>query len=111
MNLDETLVEKMKQTAKQYLVKAGDMASIECLQNNVEFEGYKLNIILTNDSIANGEMLTWHLSVTNADDTAPVQEISEKVARMFLGTDYKVLPKWAFPSNMQFMDQYIKLMD
>jgi hypothetical protein len=110
MNLNEALVEQMKQTAKQFPMEAGDMASVECLQTNVEFEGHKLNILLTNDSI-NKEGIWWHLSVANANDTAPVQEISQKVARMFLGDFYKILPKLAFPPNMQFMDQYVKLID
>lgn len=110
MNLNEALVEQMKQTAKQFPMEAGSMASVECLKTNVEFEGHKLNILLTNDSI-DREGVWWHLSVANANDTAPAQEISQKVARMFLGDLYKILPKLAFPSNMQFMDQYVKLID
>lgn len=109
MKLDAALVEQMKQTAKQYPIKAGDMASALCLQADIEFDGHNLNIMLTNDSI--DELLVWHLSVGNANHTPTTPEVSQKVVEMFFPAPYKLLPKWAFPPEMQFMDQYIKIIE
>lgn len=91
-------------------IQAGEVMPSCCVQENVSFEGHDLNIVLTHELIDNNIHI-WHFSVANLDQTLVPVNVSNQVVKQFFEAPFKELPKYMFPPDMRFMDQYVKIVD
>lgn len=123
--IDAEFVRRAKENAKKHPVHPPAPPTKSCLFNNVALyvprpaptnpdepqavDCYVFNLMLTYDVL--GDVNTWHLSIGYPNHQPIPQAVSQQVATLFFKPPFKLLPKHLFPPALQFMDQYVKVIE
>lgn len=113
--LDSHLIAEMKQTALEnpHNPEANPMAPMVCHQEDVQYKGLVLNIMLTFDYFTPmTEQQAWHLSVSQTNHEPLSPEIQQEITRLAFTDRGEVtqLPPEAFPPELRFMRQFIQVL-
>ena len=113
--LDSHLIAEMKRTALEnpHNPEAEPMAPTVCLQENVQYKGLTLNIMLTFDYFTPMvEQQAWHLTVGRTDHKILDESTEQEIIRLTFTDrgDVTPLPMGQFPPEMRFMRQHVQVL-
>ncbi len=113
--LDANLIAEMKRIALENPHNPGcsPLAPMACLQENVEYQGLPLNIMLTFEYFTpESDQQVWHLSVSRVDHEKLDANTETEIVHMAFKERGNVtpIPKESFPPELRYMSQYIQVL-